>query len=32
MEEEPVITVESSIPVEIELCWGEGKRKIIRIG
>ena len=29
-EEEPVITVESSVPVEVEICWGEGQRKIIR--
>lgn len=30
LEEEPVIKVESSIPVEIKVCWGEGHRKTIR--
>ncbi|MBQ4580062.1 MAG: hypothetical protein IJA83_05315 [Clostridia bacterium] len=28
-EEEPVITVESPVPVEVEICWGDGKRRII---
>ena len=32
LEEEPVITVESAVPAEVEIIWGEGKRKIITIG
>ena len=27
-EDEPVITVESPIPVEVEVCWGDGCRKV----
>ena len=32
LEEEPVITVESAVPAEVEIIWGEGKRKTITIG
>ena len=31
-EDEPVITVESPIPVEVEVCWGDGCRKVFTTG
>ena len=31
-DEEPVITVESPIPVEVEICWGEGCSKTFTTG
>lgn len=31
-EEEPVITIESAVPLEVEICWGDGCRKVFTTG